>query len=227
MCFGLRGHDRIKNTMYDEFDTEYLRAKRELKQLKSLFREVCWYNFETRCRNWQEPWHASFPGSEIELYAHRHLQLGKGFESCSFPIYYSGSIENAPALPPQILLEELKKAEQLIEYWDKQRTAPYDYAPGGREYEKLVRQSPGALGYDMLYQYNRLQSSKRKVNDVRTDERNLGESAAECGSRCVERDRLDKPVEARKEATKLELLAAVCGDRRLVPEEASGGCTRR
>ena len=157
MCRGLRGHMRIKDNMFDNFDLEYKQAQRECKQLTALFREVCWYNFETQCRAWNEPWHTSVKDSHIEMHTHRYMKEwknGRYIEYGEFPIWYSGPVGDAPLLPPEIIFIEMKQAQDYMLYMQTQRFAPYDYAPGGRLYEKLLRESPGAIAYhDMHKQF--------------------------------------------------------------------------
>ena len=124
LCCGLRGHQRIKDVMYKEFDEEYKRAQREVKQLTALFREVCWYNFETACSKWKTPWHVSWGDSAIELHAHLHdkrVVRGRVMESASFPVWYSGPIQDAPPLPPEIIFTELKAAQEYTDFMATQR----------------------------------------------------------------------------------------------------------
>lgn len=94
LCNGLRGHTRLKDAMFDEFEVDYKQAEREVQQLTQLYRDACWYNFETRCRSWKEPWHESWDASPISLRK-----------------YYTGSIRDAPALPPAIVFTELQQAK--------------------------------------------------------------------------------------------------------------------
>ena len=143
LCNGLRGHKRLKDAMFDEFDAEYKRSMREVKHLQQLYKEACWYNFETRCRTWQEPWHESWEETLVSLRK-----------------YYTGSVRDAPSLPPAIVQVELQAAKDYAEHMSEQRYAPYDYAPGGRAYERMLRESPGVAAYDALYSSGRSQSSK-------------------------------------------------------------------
>lgn len=143
----------MKQALYSELNKEYELARCEYEQLVSLFREVCWYNFETQCQNWQAPWHESWGGSHIEMHGARYC-CDRGRTSGEFPIWYSGAVSAAPTLPPAIVLSEVKDAEKRMHLTRKQRNAPYDWAPGGREYEKLLREGEGVAAY------NQLQSSK-------------------------------------------------------------------
>ena len=126
------------------FEREYKDARTEYLRLSELFRDVCWYNFETTCRNWCGPWHRSQLDSEIELLAmsfNRKWSRGCLMEHGHFPVYYCGSIRKAPALPPEIVLHELKAAKAYMDACETQTTAPHDWAPGGSLYEQLARQT--------------------------------------------------------------------------------------
>ena len=80
--------------MFKDFEADYKLAQREVEQLTKLYSDACWYNFETRCRSWKEPWHESWDASPISLRK-----------------YYTGSIRDAPALPPAIIFTELQHAK--------------------------------------------------------------------------------------------------------------------
>jgi hypothetical protein len=162
LCHGLRGHKAIKDAMFKEFNKEYQLAREELKRLHALYREACWYNFETQCRKWRHPWHATWDASAVEMHGHRHVQSWVGCREltrCEFPVWYSGAVGSAPPLPPEMILIEIRLAEKHVLSAKEQRWAPYDYAPGGTEYEKLLRGSPGVLAYDLLHRNARQQSS--------------------------------------------------------------------
>ena len=163
LCRGLRCHSRLKNNMFDEFDREYKQLKRELKQLKEIFRHVCWYHFETQCKNWKSPWHESFDESHITLHGHcfcKKWVKGRYVEEGRFPIYYDGAVVNAPCLPPIVIFKEIEAVQEQVNYMKEARWAPYDYAPGGRKYEELLREGCGALAYKEMQQ-----SSKRNAEE--------------------------------------------------------------
>ena len=147
---------RLKDAMSDEFRNEYYNAKREYDRLSTLFRECCWYNFETACRTWREPWYASWGPSVSTLYGVSYKQCGSG-EQCTFPIWYSGSVEEAPTLPPHIIYNEIKEARAYMRFMRDQISAPHDYAPGGRAYEKLLREGEGVREYNKLSSNQRLE----------------------------------------------------------------------
>ena len=144
LCHGLRGHDRIKESMCDFFEDEFLEASREVDRLQNLFKDVCWYNFETKCRSWMHPWPYSQENSWIELHGTKIViddSRGRRREVGLFPVYYSGTVRDAPELPPQILLTELVLAADHLAACKEQRNAPFDWAPGGRLYRKLLSET--------------------------------------------------------------------------------------
>ncbi len=141
-CRGLRGHARLKDVMCEAFEHEFHAAKMECERLQNLFNDVCWYNFETQCRNWQRPWPASWPNSEIELHGvsiTMYRRNGRDREVGHFPVYYSGRVHDAPPLPPQVLLTEMKLAADYLEKCRVQCSAPHDWAPGGCKYNELLQ----------------------------------------------------------------------------------------
>ena len=144
MCFGMRGHTRLKNAMCDLFESEYTRAKDEHDRLSALLKDVYWYYFETKCKSWKHPWPTSFGMSSIQLNGIR-LQIdkrnGRDREIGEFPIYYIGPIKDAPELPPAILMQEVADAADYMEVCRRQVTAPHDWAPGGLLYNELRLQT--------------------------------------------------------------------------------------
>lgn len=140
-CNGLRGHKRLKDVMCSEFETEMQAAKLEYERLQGLFKDVCWYYFETQCRYWQRPWPLSLPGSPIELNGiciETCVRNGREREIGTFPIYYSGAVEHAPQLPPVVIFNELRIAAEYLQFCRDNCTAPHDWAPGGRKYVQLL-----------------------------------------------------------------------------------------
>lgn len=126
------------------FEREYRDARMEYERLSQLFKDVCWYNFETTCRLWKGPWRQSVLESHIELFGmcfERSWRRGCLMEHGRFPAWYAGTIRDAPDLPPQIVLHELKAAKEYMEACAKQVTAPYDWAPGGVLFQELARQT--------------------------------------------------------------------------------------
>jgi len=141
MCFGLRGHDRLKDVFCDLFETEHCKAQRECQRLSALFKEACWYNFETKCKSWQHPWPQSYLESTINMHGIRietDTRNGREREIGTFPVYYNGPVRDAPALPPEILLVELEQSRAYLKACEEQLSAPYDWAPGGCKYKQLL-----------------------------------------------------------------------------------------
>ncbi len=135
----------------DHFSHEHARALEEYHRLETLFRDVAWYNFETVARNWRTPWPVTIVDSELLLRGARYVieerRGGRTRESARFPVYYSGPVSDAPPLPPEIVLHELKAAYDLVVALRDACSAPYDWAPGGRLYEEMVRTSEGVRAF--------------------------------------------------------------------------------
>lgn len=126
--------DRL-SVEFDEARTEYLR-------LAQLFKDVCWYNFETECKGWRRPWRSSLSSSVVHLHGMRFKQYwsrGRLMEQGDFPIWFEGSVADAPQLPPEIVLHELLEAKRHMQACEEATRAPYEWAPGGVKYEALRR----------------------------------------------------------------------------------------
>ena len=133
---------KMQESYKTRFEREYRDAKEEVTRLSELFKDVCWYNFETTCRKWRHPWRQSKSDSLIELHAHRYEKYWNRRHLCEaakFPYYYQGTLEDAPPIPPEIVLNELREAELYLKACTEQIFAPYDWAPGGAKYEALRR----------------------------------------------------------------------------------------
>lgn len=128
----------VQDEYCDLFRKEHACAMDEYLRLSDLFNDVCWYNFETVCRTWKSPWRASTPDSNVKLHGHRYRKWGCG-ECSTFPIYYQGLVTQAPGLPPELVLHELRDAFDYMVECEQQITAAYDWAPGGVKYEALRR----------------------------------------------------------------------------------------
>ena len=145
--------DDLKRAIARRFAREYTEAQREVQRLKDLYRDVCWYNFETQCKDWKHPWFTSWGASSTELHGTRVERVwkkGRLAEHGVFPVYYRGMVADAPSLPPVIVLTELKAAEEYMHFMSEQRFAPYDWAPGGRKYEQMLRESEGVRAFNNL-----------------------------------------------------------------------------
>lgn len=156
---------RVQKTLdwyTDRFEREHRDARAEFVRLSELFKDVNWYNFETTCRAWMHPWHESDLDSPVQLHARVVTQKwarGCLFEHGRFPMYYEGPVRDAPKLPPEIVLIELRDAFDYMKACEKQMSAPYDWAPGGFLYEHLRRTTVVPTGSVCLYD-----SHKRKFS---------------------------------------------------------------
>ena len=195
-----RVHLAAMDEFHEHFAREYQRLMLEYKRIEALLREVVWYNFETVARAWKHPWPESFGDSVLELHAHRYQTVpsrgGRHCEKATFPLYYEGPVRDAPPLPPNIVLHELKLAWDAVKRAEESCAAPYDWAPGGRYYEKMLRESDGVANY------NRLSSDR--------DTESHGRVGLLLG------DPMEREVSTDAETTAEDILGRVCGDRSLV-----------
>ena len=158
MCCGRRGHERLKAALAEELHAEWIAARSESARLAHLFKDMCWYNFETNCRSWNTPWHPSWGYSPITLNGTRATATN-GREQVDFPIWYSGPVMTAPTLPIEIIFNELHEAAEYERHLEDSVWAPYDWAPGGRKYEQLLREGEGVRAFEQL------QSSKSSMDN--------------------------------------------------------------
>ena len=150
---GEKTHLKEMDRMHEEFLGEHKRAVVEYGRLELLMKNVAWFNFETKCRSWRSPWSESQEGSMLTLLGQSYtntIKRGRVREVARFPTYYHGTVHSAPNLPPQIVLNELKLAEALVRELETQCAAPYEWAPGGRLYEQMLRESDGVRAYREL-----------------------------------------------------------------------------
>ena len=132
---------RLKESMALDVSMELQEARAEATRLARLYQEVCWYHFETVCRNWNWPWHPTMGKSPIRLHGVRivqHVRNGRTYEAGEYPVWYYGMIEDAPLLPPVIVHNELYHARKEIARLERLQSDIYDYAPGGVKYLELV-----------------------------------------------------------------------------------------
>ena len=148
--------DQVHTPLYNE----YAWALEEHRRLCRLFREAMWYAFEVRCRGWKAPWCESCPYSMLILCGARHetKSVGRG----RYPIYYHGAVAEAPALPLEILARELELSLSEVERCRVDMEAPYDWAPGGVLYEKLIREGESVKEYERRRLSNTLGSNGRR-----------------------------------------------------------------
>ena len=199
-----RVHLERMDEIRDHFAREYAWALQEYTRLETLLRDVTWYNFETIARGWRHPWPESYEDSDLTLHAMRFELLpgrrGRISEKASFPIYYEGSVRDAPPLPPEIVLGELKLAHEHVKSAQIAVSACYDWAPGGRLYEKMLRESPGVAAF----------SSKESAQESN------GGCSGKNGIGLLLGDELERQATTRAETTAKDILGRICGDRSLV-----------
>ena len=203
LCTERSLHLQRMDEFHEHFSRQHRYAVSEYKRLEELLRNVVWYNFEVAAREWRHPWPESYPDTTLTLHGMRfelvNARGGRKAEKGSFPIYYNGAVRNAPALPPEIVLRELEIAYNLVKETELACAAPYEWAPGGRLYEQMVRESPGVAAF-----------------------------SSECGGKSgngaglLLGDRLERQVSTHAETTATDILGRICGDRSLVCTRASG-----
>jgi hypothetical protein len=136
--------ERTKDWYRERFDSEHRKAGYEVARLQILLKDVLWYNFEIACTGWHRPWYPTVPDSLVELQGQRYHEFwnrGSLYEQGSFPTYYKGPVADAPTVPPQIVIAELKEARAYLAFCDRQRFAVDDWAPGGPLYNELCKET--------------------------------------------------------------------------------------
>ena len=129
LCNGLRGHETLKKHVAEPFVAEYTAAHNELEQLNFMYKELVWYNYEVKVGKERG-------ATRVILHTHIH---DHGRRTLTFPIYYFGSVEGAPVVPPMTVLKELYSAEKYMQEVKEQMTAAYDWAPGGDKYNQHIK----------------------------------------------------------------------------------------
>ena len=129
-----REHSRLKAEIYDQQAQTLYFATLELQRLKTLFRDIGWYNFELECRMWKYPWPQSVGSSMVMLCSVSHTN-----RTTSYPIYYAGRLDEAPPIPIDILLNEIELATEYVSQCQELCSDVYEYAPGGHKYAELMR----------------------------------------------------------------------------------------
>ena len=204
-----RVHVAAIDEMHEQFAREHLRLLLEYKRIEALLKDVVWYNFETVARSWKHPWPPSYEDSQMELHAHRYRIVrtrgGRHCEKAEYPYYYAGTVKDAPPLPPAIVLHELKLACDAVKEAEVNCYAPYDWAPGGRLYEKMLRESDGVKAFAQL--------SSEAHTEVKNGRRR---EACKNGLRLQLGDRMERETTTDAETTAKDILGRVCGDRSLV-----------
>jgi hypothetical protein len=130
-----------RNWYQNKFETEYKSAMAEYLRLKLLFKDVCWYTFESVARDWHYPWRQSHQDIFITLHGIRFNQFwnkGKLYEQGEFPLYYAGPLSDAPVVCPTIVLKELQDAREYVDVCEDYLNAHEDWKPGGKRYNRLL-----------------------------------------------------------------------------------------
>jgi hypothetical protein len=131
-CLDRNHHRRARDEYVQLAHAETCAAKREVHRLRSLYGDVCWYNFEVSCSRWQPPWVQSDPQSLVQLCTlqetHRWKD-GDRYVSAQFLPWYRGAVRDAPKLPPPVIGVEIKSAQVAYEAALLAERAAIDYAP--------------------------------------------------------------------------------------------------
>lgn len=203
-----RVHIAAMDEYHEQFTREYIHLKEECKRIEELFKDVVWYNFETVARTWKLPWPQSVAESHLELHAHRYSVVrsrgGRECEKAEFPYYYQGPVGDAPPLPPVIVLQELQSMYKAIKEAAERCAAPYEWAPGGRLYQELLKESPGVKAYRQLSSKD---DPERHVRHRQTFKNGVGLQLG---------DPMEREAPENAQTTTKDILARVCGDRSLV-----------
>jgi hypothetical protein len=197
-----RVHVAAMDEYHEIFYREYLEARAEYVRLCTLFKDAAWYNFETVCRSWNQPWAPTHDDSGLTLMGVRVeiiRKRGHAREKVTFPTYYSGTLRDAPRLPPQIIMAEMDAARDYMHECQKRTDAPYDWAPGGDEYQRLVREGESAR----VYEARRISNTH---SETAQDDGRREAQARECGLGLRLGDPMERASETYAQTTTEDLL---------------------
>ena len=202
MCCGMRGHERLRGDFRGEMLDEAKRAGDEHERLKALWADVMWFNFEVKARDWQEPWPTTIPDTSLVLHGIRFQLVlrklqGGTYETCEFPVYYSGPVSDAEAIPVMILWKELEMAAYYEMDCKTSASHVDSYAPGGFDYRELLHTTLVPTDYS--------RGSRLAVGSASTISRRIAESKDE---RNGDTSALREAEESDQEAA--NLLGGVC-----------------
>lgn len=137
MCCGRRGHRCLRVAMFNAMNARYKEARLEYERLLRLYEDVVWYSTECQMRHWRQPWPVTYPFSSLVLFGRHYANHTPSRPQLS--VWYSGPAAQAPELPIEILLTELRDAAELAEDLSARRVDAFAYAPGGPGYEDVKR----------------------------------------------------------------------------------------
>ena len=142
LCNGLRGHEVLKESLRVPFRKMLRDAEQEyVERLDSLLSEICWFNFEVNCKTWSPPWYTSIMDTLVILHGVRYAFVkngGRVYECGEYPVYYEGPVRDAEAVPPEIVLAELRAAATHVHECKELLLGVDTYAPGGIDYLVLA-----------------------------------------------------------------------------------------
>jgi hypothetical protein len=169
----MRGHERLRGDFRSQMLDEARMAGDEHDRLKALWYDVMWFNFEVKALDWQSPWPTTIPETALTLHGIRFQiaereSRGGTYETCEFPVYYSGPVSDAEAIPVMILWKELEMAA-YYEIDCKTSASHVDsYAPGGFDYRDLLHTTLVPTEYS--------RGSQMAVSSASTISRRIAES---------------------------------------------------
>lgn len=141
LCNGLRGHEVLKDSLRVPFRIMLRDAEKEYERLSNLLSEVCWFNFEVNCKDWSPPWYTSIMDTQVILHGARYEIVkngGREYECGEYPVYYDGTVRDAEAVPPEIVLAELREAATHVHECRELLLGVDTLAPGGIDYLVLA-----------------------------------------------------------------------------------------
>lgn len=133
---------RARGQLQAKIRLELELAKRELNQLTTLLKDVLWYNFEIASFGWKQPWRRTNSHAQLRLHGYRvteHIKHGRRGCVMEFPVWWAGTVSDAPYCPPALLYRDIRDAEEGVRFLEERLDDAHLYAPGGSKYEELRR----------------------------------------------------------------------------------------
>jgi hypothetical protein len=207
-------HLKAMDEYHEHFTKEHHFLLQEYKRMQTLLKDVIFYNLGTVASKWKgmRSWETNefILGYDVELHTQRYRMVptrgGRHCEKADFPIYYQGDLEGAPPLPPAIVLDEVKRIQEEVRVAEANCAAPYEWAPGGRKYEQMLRESEGVAAYRAI-------SSKGGGG---CDDGRRARAAFQDGLGLRLGDDMERSPATATETTAEDVLGRVRGDRSLV-----------